>query len=635
MIRVSASFLAADGSVAEAPFAESEHGGVHAVSFDAEAPFALDAACGVSLTLSFGEDTAAFTAVYRHCEYWCRAAFGTTFDGVPTETQLLIVRHADGRFTTILPVVSETYKCVLAGREDGTLTAKLFTLCEGMSAVKALALVYAESDDPLEDVPRLWQTAFDLLDTGVKLREERRYPEMLEYLGWCSWDAMQIRVNEKELLEKCEEFKEKNIPVKYAIIDDMWADIPAFKTAVYKDFGEMVRMMHMSTLASFEAAQDRFPNGLAHTVSGMKKYLPYVGLWHPTTGYWFGLTEGTALFDKYRGILEQTLAGKWLPKPTYADFYRFFDGFHTFLEDSGADFVKVDNQSSLRVNYAGKRPLGTLAKELHAALEDSVGKHFDLNMINCMGCASENIFNRPASAVSRCSGDFIPENAAWFVRHIKACAFTGVLQGDVLYCDWDMFWSDDAQSVKNSVLRAISGGPVYVSDKLGRSKKDVLMPLCLNDGRILRCDRPAVPTRDCLIGDPETSGKPFKVQNTLKGSGAVAMFDLDAEGNAVSGTLSPSDVHGLKGERFAVYEHFTQSTFVMNLNERMPVTLDGRDDFRLYLFVPIRDDFAVIGRTNKYMSPLTVKNASRERVELAEAGDYLYFRDGAFHTGRA
>lgn len=33
----------------------------------------------------------------------------------------------------------------------------------------------------------------------------------------------------------------------------------------------------------------------------------------------------------------------------------------------------------------------------------------------------------------------------------------------------------------------------------------------LADGRILRADRPAVPTVDCLTENPETSGRLFKL----------------------------------------------------------------------------------------------------------------------------
>lgn len=81
--------------------------------------------------LRWEEAPAAFMADYRHSEYWCRPAFGSELKQIPDETQGLLLRHGDGRFTAVLPVVSETYKCVLRGEEDGTLTARLF---RGMKA---------------------------------------------------------------------------------------------------------------------------------------------------------------------------------------------------------------------------------------------------------------------------------------------------------------------------------------------------------------------------------------------------------------------------------------------------------------------------------------------------------------------
>ena len=41
---------------------------------------------------------------------------------------------------------------------------------------------------------------------------------------------------------------------------------------------------------------------------------------------------------------------------------------------------------------------------------------------------------------------------------------------------------------------------------------DVIMPLVLDDGRILRCDRPGMPSVDCLTVDPTESKKIFKLQ---------------------------------------------------------------------------------------------------------------------------
>ena len=131
-----------------------------------------------------------------------------------------------------------------------------------------------------------------------------------------------------------------------------------------------------------------------------------------------------------------------------------------------------------------------------------------------------------------------------------------------------MWWTDDGQAEKNSILRAISGGPIYVSDTLDRSRAEVLKPLILEDGRILRCDNPAMPAKDCLTQNPVISGEIFKLQNTCNGCGIMAVFNLDEEERAVCGSISPKDVEGLVGEVFAVYELFSKEMRIMNADER-------------------------------------------------------------------
>jgi DNA (cytosine-5)-methyltransferase 1 len=80
-------------------------------------------------------------------------------------------------------------------------------------------------------------------------------------------------VCEDGVLEKCREFKEKNIPVRWAILDDMWADIPKFRGAVYNNGQERHKLQQSSGIASFEACPERFPNGLRHCIDKMKEYL--------------------------------------------------------------------------------------------------------------------------------------------------------------------------------------------------------------------------------------------------------------------------------------------------------------------------------------------------------------------------
>ena len=195
-----------------------------------------------------------------------------------------------------------------------------------------------------------------------------------------------------------------------------------------------------------------------------------------------------------------------------------------------------------------------------------------------------------------------------------------------------MWWTDDTQAVKNSVLRAVSGGPVYVSDEIGRSRADILKPLCFDDGRILRCDRSGMPTADCLVEDPRTSGKPFKIQNMTGKAGVVAAFHIAGEDGPLEGTLSSSDVPGLVGEEFVVYEYFTESRHRIPKDGTLRFTLRDRDDVRLFTLIPYENGFAPIGRTDKYLPYAAVTAQIGEQVTLYEPGPYAYDTDGKFFT---
>lgn len=353
-----------------------------------------------------------------------------------------------------------------------------------------------------------------------------------------------------------------------------------------------------------------------------------VGIWHPTTGYWMGIDPEGDIYREQKENLLRTEDGRYIPHYEQGKAYAFYGAFHDYLRQCGADFVKIDNQSMTRRFYKKFAPVGQVSRSFHNGMEASVGQHFDNTMINCMGMASEDMWNRTVSPISRCSDDFQPENSAWFAKHVMQCSYNDLIQGQFYYCDWDMWWTDDGQALKNSVVRAISGGPIYVSDMMERSNREILMPLILEDGRILRCDRPAVPTMDCLTTDPTQSGKVFKLQNVCGEAGVMAVMNLDAENRTVTGTISPSEIDGLEGEEFAVYEHFSRELTILKKDESKEVTLKDIHDMRLYNIVPIRDGFAAIGRTDKFIAPKTICHVIGREVVLVEAGEYAVVEDG-------
>lgn len=587
----------------------------------------LDCEFGVGINVKPKRRIINFMADYRECEFWCKPFFGTNMAEIPDETQILISQLDNEDFLAVIPVVNDKYKSVIKGSDKDEFTVRIFSWCDKLYSCHGLTFVYAIGKKPMELVENCVKTALKILNKGTRHREDRRYPEVFEYLGWCSWDSMQIRVSEEGLLRKCEEFKEKNIPIKWAMIDDMWAEVRDFYGEEYSTFYDMVVLMHRAALWHYEADPIRFPKGLSHTVEKIKEYGIKVGIWHPTTGYWRGIDPDGDAYKALKNYLIETPGHFFVPDWKCNNSYMYYKTLHDFFAKCGIEFVKIDNQSMTNRYYKGLAPVGQVAKEFHDGMEASVGEHFDNCMINCMGMGSEDMWSRTVSPISRCSGDFQPENKEWFTKHILMCAYNSVLQGQFYWCDWDMWWTDDGQAAKNSLMRAISGGPIYVSDKIDRSRNEFLSPLAFDDGKILRCDRPCVPTADCITEDSTKSGKALKLQNIAGNHGILSVLNIDENFMPVSAVISIDDVDGLQEDEYAVYEWFSKTVRFLEKGESFNIELKDENDYRLYIFAPVKDGFAAIGRTDKFISPKTIEYVCDEKIKLIEDGPYAYVKN--------
>ena len=67
---------------------------------------------------------------------------------------------------------------------------------------------------------------------------------------------------------------------------------------------------------------------------------------------------------------------------------------------------------------------------------------------------------------------------------------------------------------------------------------------------------------------------------------------------------------------------------MLKASESFDVELTGADDYKLYIFAPVKDGFAVIGRVDKFISPKTIDYVCGEKVVLKESGTYAYVKDG-------
>ncbi|KAG8383917.1 hypothetical protein BUALT_Bualt04G0063900 [Buddleja alternifolia] len=141
--------------------------------------------------------------------------------------------------------------------------------------------------------------------------------------------------------------------------------------------------------------------------------------------------------------------------------------------------------------------------------------------------------------------------------HMIHCSYNSLWQGQFIQPDWDMFRSDHLCAEFHAGSRAICGGPVYVSDKVGCHDLDLLRKLVLPDGTILRCQHYALPTRDCLFENPLFGKTLLKLWNLNK-EFSIEFLEHKLEGEDVA-------VIKIKGTgKFLAYSSIKPEQVILN-----------------------------------------------------------------------
>ncbi len=559
--------------------------------------FGVEQAIGINIeTIDLLEQ---YVATYRRGPYWVSPCWGDNISNLPDNTQAVLGKTKEDNYFFTTALCDNVFKTTIKGNENGGVD--IFVWSNDLrNHVDTTAVYYAFGEKPFDLAETAMRDGMALLGRPVKLRDDRHYPEVFEYLGWCSWDAFQMFVTHDDLINKAEEFREKGIPVRWMLLDDMWGDVDNNNSC-------NIPNMHSRELNSFEAAPERFPKGLKGIVNELQdEYNMIVGLWHPTTGYWHGINPTSKIANDCKDLLFYSYkSGQLVHSFEKEKVAQYYDVQHKFYKDCDVDFIKVDNQAFIKEYSQLTMPIGTAAENLHQAIEDVADKYYNGALINCMGMALENFWHRRDSAVSRFSGDFQPENHEWFIKHLLQCSYNSIVQGTVYVGDWDMWWSDDGQAKPNALIHAMSGGPIYLSDKLNRSIKDIIMPTVYSDGKIIRLQTPARPTIDCLFKNPTDENTAFKLFNKHNDCGILAIFNINKDECEVKTTISASDMLLEKEKTYCVYNWREETVTEVTGEDVLDVSLKDFDDYKLYLYIPISSDMAVIGLRDKYMSVAT------------------------------
>ncbi len=547
-----------------------------------------------------------FTCCHRYEPFWMKPAAGTAISQVPAETQVLVLELGGGRVALLVPLIDSPFRASLQAKGD-----ELALVVESGDALtpgsSALSLFIAVGADPYEVIARSAPAVSARLGRG-RLRVDKPLPAFSDAFGWCTWDAFYQEVSHAKVREGLASFEKIGVVPRLLILDDGWQTERTMPTGERR-------------LTGFPA-NAKFPGDLAPTVRmakdefGIETFL----VWHAVHGYWGGV-DGAALpgyevreqpRSYGQGILSHgahmnvdwwgPLVGLVPP----AAIHRFYHDYHRHLRAQGVDGVKVDNQAATEgLGFA----LGGRVALMHAyreALEGSVNVHFDGNLINCMSCANEMFYSAASSTLTRTSTDFWPNLPASHGGHLYTNAQVSAWFGEFTHPDWDMFQSGHPMGAYHAAGRAVSGCPVYVSDKPGSHDAALLRKLVLSDGTVLRALDIGRPTLDCFFHDPTREDVLLKIFNRNLESGVVAAFNAryhadEKERKAIAGSVSPSDVPGLEGDRFAVYAHHARSLAVIRADASLPVTLPELAA-EVFTFVPIDGEIAAIGLADKFNS---------------------------------
>ena len=547
-----------------------------------------------------------FMACRRGDPFWMVSEAGVCLGQTPAETQSLLLEMEDSSCVILIPLVDSPFRGALRGKGDNGLELVVDTGDSQVVAHSVVGLFAAAGKSPYTLVNAAAHSVA-AYQGRPRLRTDKYLPSFVDQFGWCTWDAFYQDVSHDLVRQGLQSFAEGGVPPKFLILDDGWQTVR--QTAENEN-----------RLSAFPA-NEKFPGDLAPTVQMAKREFGIENfiVWHGIMGYWAGV-DGESLpaydvHDMTRNYSVDLLGyapnmNDWFSKqvgvPGVSEIHHFYNDYHRHLRSQGVDGIKVDIQASLEGLATGSGGRVAMMQTYHEALEGSAQVHFNGNLINCMSCSNDMLYSALNSTLTRTSGDFYPTQPNTHGPHLYNNAQVGMWFGEFIRPDWDMFQSGHETGAFHAAGRAVSGGPVYVSDKPDGHNFDVLRRLVLPDGSVLRASGVGRPTRDCLFHDVTKEDVLLKVFNTnTAGSGVIGVFNCRHGAGEITCAVSPADIDSpafdQTAELYAVYVHNTRQLRLLKYVEKWPLTLAPLG-FEVMTIVPVVGGFAPIGLPDYYNS---------------------------------
>ncbi len=547
-----------------------------------------------------------FNALVQYNPFWIRPEVGFSADGlgkIDKQIMSLLWQNDSDQYHLMLPLIGTGFRAFLIGdsKQGLCLNVELDAV-----PIDGPLMVIATGDDPYALFHDAVRVASQTLGT-FRLREDKPLPSFVDLMGWCTWDAFYHDVNQDKLIEGLTTFAKAGFKTPLVVLDDGWLSVDDDKQ-----------------LVAFEPDAEKFPEGLGAMIKKIKADfgVKTFGIWHTLGGYWQGISPESKLAKTYdiSKSADPLRRHDGEPMPhahgvTTQDIARFYHDFYTYLRQQGVDMTKVDNQNAQAYFASDDKQRSAMVKASQQAYQGAAWTHFVGNTIHCMCNRNDVAYNMSATTVWRNSDDYFPNRDGAHQCHVFYNIMNNLWTSQFALPDWDMFWSGAETGAYHAASRAISGSPIYVSDKPGEQNFDILRKLCTADGRVLRCAQPAMPAADCLFVDYQTQARLLKITNHNGKVGVLGLFHClwaedEAQRQSITDTYRASDVPGIESGDVAIYQHEAGRLEIVDSDASQETTLDFRS-FELLTIAPMSDGVAMLGLLDKYNGSAAIASEIR------------------------
>lgn len=556
---------------------------------------------GLPLPLGMIPQIGRWLAITRRPDFTAEPVFGEGDLPFSADVLLLLWERREGGYGLLLPLLRPEGAVVLSGRPS-ELWAGMIT-GDADTPTTAPWFWLATGPDPLALAPTAVAQAAHVLGT-FQPRTAKPAPAFANYLGWTTWEAFYHELSADKVFHALEGFSEAGVGLGFVLLKDGWLDTNG------------------DGLRSFEAHPTRFPVGLRPVIerSREKYQVRYFGVWHLLAGYHAGLDPTGPLAKRFGTVAQQGIIRPWEGKSEALCLFEpaqgeaFFTAFYQMLRDAGVDFVQVDGQASLASFVPPGRPLGRTLLEIQRAQQSACRRHLTGDTIHGQGAGNEVAYALSETNTWRNSADCQPKQPlAAQQLHLLHNAFNAVWTSNFAWPDWDAFQTHGTAAELHAAARALSGGPVYVSDIPGQQNFRLLQRLALPDGTVPRFDQPGLPTPSSLFAPCHTQPVPLKLFNRRGPIAVVGLFHVQmGMPHPLQVSISPSEVPQLPHGPYAAYLY--REGLLRN-----PVPGEGvklrlaAGAYEIVTFSPIVDGVAVLGRLDLMGGAAAVRHIEEHR----------------------